>query len=349
MKKITTLLVAFALIGIMAKAQNSNMVFYAVNGENFWLYVNGVLQNPQPMSNVKISNMPGNARYDVKVQFQIDTLGVILDKVSLMPGVEKTWSIKRKTDSNLKKGVSGLTKDFKDKNAPVEKYKITAQNEFQLNQTPPPNNNSNNNQQTVVQYNTNMNTQQNQQMITTNTNTNGTNTTQTTVTTTNPNNTNTSVNINAGGNGTGVGLNINITDPNLNTHTTTTTTTTTNGGYNSQTTTTGNGGYVSGYNGPVGCPMPMNSNDFNAAKSTINESTFEDTKLETAKQIVGANCLTADQVTQLCQLFTFEETKLDFAKYAYSYTYDKNNYFKVNKVFTFDASKQELSKYTQGR
>ena len=38
-----------------------------------------------------------------------------------------------------------------------------------------------------------------------------------------------------------------------------------------------------------------------------------------------------------------------FAKYAFKYTVDPKNYFKVNNVFSFDASKEELSKFTSGQ
>ena len=33
------------------------------------------------------------------------------------------------------------------------------------------------------------------------------------------------------------------------------------------------------------------------------------------------------------QLMEWEETKLEFAKFAYGYTYDTGNYFKVSQAF----------------
>lgn len=107
--------------------------------------------------------------------------------------------------------------------------------------------------------------------------------------------------------------------------------------------------YVPGYNGPYGCAQPMATASFASAKSTIQDADFENTKMSTAKTIVGANCLTTDQIVELCRLFDFENSKLEFAKFAYSHAYDKGNYFKVNKVFDFDASKEDLNKYVQGR
>jgi hypothetical protein len=105
--------------------------------------------------------------------------------------------------------------------------------------------------------------------------------------------------------------------------------------------------YVPGYNGAIGCAIPMTENDFREAKRTIGNSSFEDTKFNTAKTIFGQNCLTVTQVTEICGMFSFEETKLKFAKFAYSKTYDKGNYFKVGNIFTFDASRNELDNFIQ--
>lgn len=118
-----------------------------------------------------------------------------------------------------------------------------------------------------------------------------------------------------------------------------------NGGYNNN---NNGGGYVPGYNGPYGCPMPMNSGDFNTAKESIRSKSFESTKLEIAKQITDANCFTAQQIKELVMVFEFEATKLEYAKYAFPHCYDKNNYYKVNDAFTFEASMTELSSFVKG-
>ena len=67
--------------------------------------------------------------------------------------------------------------------------------------------------------------------------------------------------------------------------------------------------------------------------------------MSTAKSILSSNCVNTDQVMQICKLFSFEQSKLDFAKHAYNKTVDKGNYFKVGEIFTFDASKTELNNF----
>ena len=102
-----------------------------------------------------------------------------------------------------------------------------------------------------------------------------------------------------------------------------------------------------GYSGPIGCPMPMMPQDFAQAKNSIASKSFEDSKLTMAKQIVSSNCLTAQQVKELMMFFDFEDTKLEFAKFAYDHTFDIGNYFKVNDAFEFESSIDELNEYIQ--
>ncbi len=143
-------------------------------------------------------------------------------------------------------------------------------------------------------------------------------------------------------NAPGISMKIAITDPLMETTTTTTTTTSSssNSNYNSNVNSNSNSNSRSKCNG-----WPMNGTDFAAAVKTISNSSFEDSKLSTAKTISSSNCLSSDQVTKICSLFSFEESKLVFAKHAYKRTTDQKNYFKVNNVFSFDSSKEELNKF----
>jgi hypothetical protein len=93
----------------------------------------------------------------------------------------------------------------------------------------------------------------------------------------------------------------------------------------------------------------MAADAFQSAKSSIEGRSFESTKLDLAKQIVASNCFTTSQVRELVALFDFESSKLELAKYAYGYTYDKANYFRINDVFDFDSSVSDLSSYISGR
>ena len=162
----------------------------------------------------------------------------------------------------------------------------------------------------------------------------------TNVTTTVINNTTINNNVNVSANG--VGNNVNIVNDNQ------------GAGSQDVTNKTGGGhqhGYdpklyvMPGYNGPYGCPWPMAEPDFIQAKQSIASKTFEDSKLTIAKQIVGSNCLQSSQVREIMLLFTYESSRLEFAKFAFPYTLDQGNYFKVNDAFTYESSIDELNNF----
>lgn len=161
-------------------------------------------------------------------------------------------------------------------------------------------------------------------------------TTVTQTTTTTSGTGNTAANVSMGG----INMNININDPMYTGTSQTTTTTTTSSSINTNTT--------SAIPVTTGCTEMMPA-DFTAALATIKKQGFDDTRLSTAKQIAGSNCLNATQISSICKEFGFEETKLDFAKFAYDHCSEKKNYFKVNNVFNFSSSTDELNEYIQNR
>ncbi len=92
-------------------------------------------------------------------------------------------------------------------------------------------------------------------------------------------------------------------------------------------------------------PMPMDVQTFAAAKQSISSNSWDDGKMSTAKTIAATNYFTTDQVIEICNLFQWDDGKLEFAKYAFKRTVDNNNYFKVNNVFTWDDQKKALNDY----
>ena len=99
---------------------------------------------------------------------------------------------------------------------------------------------------------------------------------------------------------------------------------------------------------PVHMEMGMNPRDFDEAMALLSKETFDDTRLATAKQIIANNPMTVNQIAQICRLFTYESNRLEWAKFAYPYCVDKNKYYMLNEVFTYDSSKQELNEYIRG-
>lgn len=317
MKYFTLLALVLFSFAFKANAQ-FNCVFFSEGGEKFWVVINGVKQNPDAQTNVKVQGL--NATYyKCKVIFEDNNLPDLDKNIGFTDPGEYTYNISHNNKGELVMRVLSMV--------PIVPNAPPAPNQY------------------VVVYGAPM-----PQTTTVVTQPIGGTVQQTTTTTTTGTVPNDNVNMNVGMNigGVGVGMNVNVNDGMGTGSQTTTTysqTTTTTGGYVDPGVTQTTIVYVPGYGGPIGCPMPMAPGDFESAKSSIASKSFESTKLEIAKQIIGSNCVVADQVKQIMQLFDFEASKLDFAKFAYSHTYDKGNYFKVNDAFDFESSVSDLNSY----
>ncbi len=303
----TILFTVFTLFTMSVFSQENNAIFFSQNGEQFFVIVNGIKQNAEPATNVKVTGL--NApNYKVKIIFNNGLPEIDKNVYFNEMGSEITYQIKQD-----KKGI----------------YKLRFFSQVPLAQAapPPPT-------QSVIVYHVNPLPP---------TNTTITQTTTTTTTGVQPAQ-GASVGVNVGG--TGINMNVSINDGSMtgtqssSTYSQTTTTMTTTSPPAPVSVE-----YVPGYHGPIGCPIPMSPADFQSAKQTIASKSFEDSKLTIAKQIVNSNCLTSGQVRDLVHLFDFEDTKLKFAKYCYGYTYDLGNYYKVNDAFEFESSIDELNQY----
>lgn len=92
---------------------------------------------------------------------------------------------------------------------------------------------------------------------------------------------------------------------------------------------------------------PVSDASFASIIQGLRREYVEDSRVRLAKQIINDNYFTSEQVKQVVQLFSFENNKLDLAKYAYNKTTNKGNYFIIYDVFSFRKSKEELADYIQ--
>ncbi len=327
MKKLLLIIIT-SLCACQIWAQTANAVLFTENGEKFTTILNGIRQNDKSETNVKITGL--NAEYyKLKVIFENKTFGEKNFNLAVQIGNESTYSIKKNSKGEyVLRFISAV---------PIAIAPATSAT------------------QSEIQYMNNPSSEPSNS---------GTVTHKTTTTSivkgthSNPDDVNFNMGVNVGGQGGNVNINMSGLDDSNSSSTTTTTQTIT-------TTTTNTNNihqypqheqpvplpptYLPGYNGPYGCPVPLSQNDFNELKQTIKTKSFEDTKMTIAKQVVLKQCLFVSQVKEIMQLFSFEESKLEFAKYSYDHTYDLGNYFKVNDVFTFESSIEDLNEYIQSK
>lgn len=91
--------------------------------------------------------------------------------------------------------------------------------------------------------------------------------------------------------------------------------------------------------------MVISTADLQLLKNSIRSGNFESTKLTIAKQGISQHIFTTGQIREILELFSFEDSKLQLAKYGYDYCIDTQRYFVVADVFKFSSSKEELATF----
>lgn len=316
-KKIIVLGLFLMTLTGLVNAQKSNAILFAENGEKFQVVLNGILQNSNPETNVKLTDLPAD-HYKCRIIFADKKLGhVDFNMFFEEQGNEVTWNIKKNNKGE---------------------YVTRWVSSVEISQAPAPTP-----AQSVIVYTT-----------VPATTTTSTTIQQTHTSGGNGDDINFNMGINAGGEGANISIHASGLDGGGQSVQQTTTTTSTT---HTVTTTNAPPPpphspapapvivYVPGYSGKIGCPIPLNPSEFTEMKESIRSKDFENTKLTIAKQIIENNCLTCTQVKEILGLFDFENTRLEYAKYAYQRTYDVSNYYKINDAFEFESSVDDLNKY----
>lgn len=90
---------------------------------------------------------------------------------------------------------------------------------------------------------------------------------------------------------------------------------------------------------------PVCASSFNAGCRSIFSCGFDNDRLRAAKRFVRYNYVSAHQIAHIMTSFSFESTRLAFAKFAFHRTCDIQNYGFVFDALTFNSSRRELDCY----
>ena len=102
-------------------------------------------------------------------------------------------------------------------------------------------------------------------------------------------------------------------------------------------------GLNSGYRGL------MTYNEFQTMKERVKQNTLDNGKLEAARNLTRANTLTANQVAEIVHLLALDNNRLEYAKFAYEYTYDRQNYLMVADALSFTNNRRSLEQFINSK
>lgn len=98
---------------------------------------------------------------------------------------------------------------------------------------------------------------------------------------------------------------------------------------------------------PPALKCEVNNADLESMISSIEKISFNSSKESQLKSIARGRCFTVGQIRTLLNLYSFESSKLELAKFMYEFCLDKKNYFQINDVFSFSSSTDDLNKFIQ--
>jgi len=364
MKKTLLSIIMIALVGSLF-AQSSNLIIFSDQGEAFTMYLNGVQQNQNPLANVKANDLNADF-YKVRLSFNNKSIPTMNKSVWFeTPGMEYTFNITQKNNGKyalrpvsqtaITESSDNSTISESDYETPgtttseqAESWETEPTGENPLPEKPQINVNM-----TGTSMDVNVDDENGEQVdVNINFDVDENISTQTTTTTTssgNPDGMHVNMDVNESEMGENIQINMSIQGSGTQTSTSTTTTTTsTNAGsteyYETMVNEESETIHESG-----NCQSPMTSFDFNDAKTAIEEKTFDDSKTTLAKQITRANCLTSEQIKDIMNVLDYEDSRLEYAKFAYDFVYDPNNYYKVNSAFEFELTIEELEEFLENK
>ncbi|MEI6021621.1 MAG: DUF4476 domain-containing protein [Bacteroidota bacterium] len=341
MKKSILFLCTAMLMGFMAISQNVvNLVVFSEDGDTFYIFINGIKQNAKPESNVKVTGVSPNV--SLRIEFENKAYPQLKQNMSLMAGYEHTFRIKKDTKLQMKLRYFGQVPLAEaSTGVATVQYHTADQSDDNGNGT---------------DGNVNMNTNTNVNTNTMGMNTN-VNTTTVSTTTTTKSNDDVSINMNVGGmginmnvNGMGMNTNTNANGMNTTTSTTVTSTSSSSGNMNHNQNDNHNTNTTMNNSAPApkaGCSVAMSQVSFDKMKASVEAKPFSDTKMSTAKIATKNACISVNQVREICKLFSMDDDKLQYAKYAYAYCINKSEYYQVSEIFSFSTTTDEFNKFLE--
>ena len=124
-----------------------------------------------------------------------------------------------------------------------------------------------------------------------------------------------------------------------------------NGGYGNSGYGNSGNGHGSAGNGNAGNgswnQQAMSERNFTQLKETLKQEKFDDNRIAIAKTAIRGQWISTAQVRDLLAVLSFEQNRLDLAKFCYQYSSDFENYYLLANAFAYSSSKSEFMRFIE--
>ncbi|MGM0479993.1 MAG: DUF4476 domain-containing protein [Bacteroidota bacterium] len=101
---------------------------------------------------------------------------------------------------------------------------------------------------------------------------------------------------------------------------------------------------IPSYAGYINCNQQLLS-DFSSVQEAVEAESFSSDKRKVIEMATKNKCLSVDHIEKLLGNFTHESDKMELLKWAYSKTYDIDNFYTLSSELTHSSSKEELDEF----
>lgn len=98
------------------------------------------------------------------------------------------------------------------------------------------------------------------------------------------------------------------------------------------------------------CVQPLSESVFKYHKQSLEKASFEEDRMKMATTFLNQKkCMKVSQIKSVIQLLNFEDNQIAFAKLAYDFTHDPENYQEIIAIFTEAPIRKTLTRYINKR
>lgn len=102
---------------------------------------------------------------------------------------------------------------------------------------------------------------------------------------------------------------------------------------------------IPSYSGYINCNKGSLLDDIDKLVEAVASESFGDDKLKVIRQATKQTCLSVSDIEKLIEEFNHSSEKMELLKWAWDYTYDIDNFYKLSSSMTFSGDKEELDQF----